>query len=86
MIQMDVGQQYVCHVLETDSDSVQAELQRVETGRGAGINERDAAGAADDRGGDDVWIAAELEINPGNAGREDRHARARHYTEHAKPA
>src|SRR4030095_13436561 len=39
-----------------------------------------AAGAADDRSGDDVWTAAELEVDPGNAGREDGHARARHYT------
>src|SRR4030095_3014634 len=39
-----------------------------------------AAGAADDRSGDDVWTAAELEVDPGNAGREDGHARARPYT------
>jgi hypothetical protein len=83
---MDVGQQYVCRILETDSDSVQAELERVETRRGTWIDERYTAGAADDRSGDDVWTAAELEVNPGNAGREDGHARARHYTEHAKPA
>ena len=28
-----------------------------------------------------MWTAAELEVNPGNAGRKDGHARARHYTE-----
>ena len=81
VVQMDVGQQYVCYIRESDSDSVQAELECVDTRRGTWIDERYTAGAADDGRGDDVWTAAELEVNPGNAGREDGHARARHYTD-----
>ena len=80
-----MGQQYVCHIPETNSDSIQAELERVETRCGTGIDKGDTAGTADDGGRDDVWTTAELEVNPGNAGREDGHARARHYTERENP-
>ena len=81
VIEMDMGQQYVCHIPETNSDSIQAELERVETRCGTGIDKGDTAGTADDGGRDDVWTTAELDVNPGNAGREDGHARARHYTD-----
>ena len=78
---MDVSQQYVCHIPESNSDSIQAEFERVETRRGTGIDKRYTSGTADDGSGNDVWTTAELEVNPGDAGREDGHARARHYTD-----
>jgi len=81
VIEMDMGQQYVCHIRETDSESIQAELERVETRCGTRIDKRDTARAADDGGRDDVRATAEVEVNPGDAGREDGHARARHYTD-----
>src|SRR5262245_19783509 len=85
VIEMDVRQQYVCHVLETNSHPIQAELERIETGRGTWIDERCTAGAAEDCTRDDVRTAAELKVNPVNAGRENGHARARHYTERENP-
>ena len=74
VIQVHVRQENVRDVGETNAESIQAELERIETRCRPGIDQRDASRVTDHGGGDDVGAASEFQVDPGEAGCKDGHA------------
>ncbi len=76
VIEVDVRQQDVAHVVPAHAVLLQAELERGQTRRRPGIDDRDASVGLHDAARDRVRAAEELEIDPRQAVRQNRHWRA----------
>ena len=70
MIDVNVRQQYHRDVVQFQTLRLQAELQRFNRRRGAGVDQRDESRCGDNRGGDGFRLAEKIEIDVRKARRQ----------------
>jgi hypothetical protein len=73
VIEMDVGQQDLANVCEAQTQSLQPEVERLETSGWPGVDERHACRRMDDGRRDGVGAPEKLQVDPGKSVREDSH-------------
>src|SRR5262249_17507524 len=75
MIEVHVREQDLSDIAEPDALRSEFELERLQTRRRPGIDERDASCRADYGGCNNVRAAPEMKVDPGKTRREDGHAK-----------